>query len=688
MGFLMPSTPSAPTIPAAPPAAAPATMASPAIAATAANQRARALAAAGTSGASNPDLAAAPQTAKPTLLGPSQIMDAKEDKKYSFYEKAGPATLAEQPSIPTKKEPEETLSKTDWNLLRSHLEGRLGMLRTWRDTWWIQNWSDLARFILPRRSIWLTQSAGGLPSPNSMTRGLEINEAIVDPTATFATRICSGGLMSGLASPSRPWFKIIPAMRGVSIDGEGREWLDNVEEIVYTVLARSNFYNSFAQECEDIVVYGTSVCLIYEDEKDLIRCYTPCAGEYYLASGATMRVDGLYRAFVMTVAQIVDFFGIDNCPPDIQKLWKEKGGALATERLIAHSIEPNFAISGSKIGRVKGKFTWREVYWIYGAGTPFPLSMRGFVDQPFTAARWATQSNDAYGRSPGMDVLPDVMQLQVETMRKAEGIEKGLRPPLLASADLKNQPTSQLPGHVTFASDIGPGKGMRSIYDSKFDLDHVSQDIALIQQRIKSGLFNDLFLMLEGQQDARKTATEIQAKLVEKMNVLGPVIEGLLSESLQPKLQRIFSILKRTGMIPPPPKSLQNVPLDIQFVSLLALAQKAASTGGIEALVKMAGEIAQIKPDVVDNLNGDDILSEYNDLLGNKQKILLDPQIVSGIRKQRADEQAKQQQAAMAAHATSVASTAAQTANTLSQTDVGSGQTALNALMGSGGGGQ
>lgn len=604
----------------------------------------------------------------------------------SFYEHASPDTLSKQPAEPNKKNPSD-ISKDDWSILKNHLESRLSMLRTWRDTWWIQNYSDLARFILPRRSIWLTQSAGGLPSPNSMTRGLEINQAILDPTATFAARVCSGGLMSGLASPSRPWFKMAPAMRGVNIDDEGREWLDSVEDVLYTVLARSNFYNAFAQECEDIVIYGTAVNIIYEDEKDLIRCYTPCVGEYYLASGATMRVDGLYRAFVMTISQIVDFFGIDNCSPDIQKLWKEKGGALTTERLIAHSIEPNFDVGRDrKVGRIKGDFAWRETYWVYGAGTQYPLAIRGFVDSPFTASRWATQSNDAYGRSPGMDILPDVRQLQVETARKAEGIERGLNPSLIASAEMQNKPTSRIPGHITYLSgDISAGKGMRSIYDTQFDLDHVSQDIALIQQRIKVGLFNDLFLaILEGPQN-EKTKFEIQARLTEKMAVIGPVIENLLSESLQPKLKRIFGILKRKGMLPPAPKSMQGVPLDIQFVSILALAQKSASTGGIEALMRMIGELGQIHPDVLDIPDFDDVIEEYSGLLGNKQKLLKDKKVIAGIRQQRAQVQQKQQQAQMMEQAANVANKGASAANTLSTTDVGQGQSALASILGTGG---
>lgn len=614
-------------------------------------------------------------------------MAAKES--YAFYEEASAKELAKQPVTPPKnKEGDDRISKTEWPVLRGHLEGRLSMLRTWRDTWWIQNYSDLARFILPRRSIWLTQSAGGLPSPNTMTRGLEINENILDPTATFAARVCSGGLMSGLASPSRPWFKIIPAMRGVSIDDDARQWLDNVEDVVYTVLARSNFYNAFAQECEDIVVYGTAVNIIYEDEKDLIRCYTPCVGEYYLASGATMRVDGLYRAFVMTIAQIVDFFGLENCSPEIQKMWKEKGGALTTERLIAHSIEPNFAVAGSSAGKVKGDFTWREVYWVYGAGAPYPLVMRGFIDCPFSAARWATQSNDAYGRSPGMDILPDVIQLQVETGRKGEGIEKGIRPPLIAQAELKNYPSSQLPGHVTYLNDVGPGKGMRSIYDQQFDLRNVTADLAEIQQRIKVGLFNDLFMLVTATAQDRETTVLTNAKIIEKMQVIGPVIENLLSESLQPKLRRIFGILRRRGMIPPPPDSMKGAPLDIQFVSILALAQKAASTSGLESLVRMTGELAQIKPEVLDNLDADELLTEYSNLLGNKQKILKSQKDVTALREQRAQQQAKQQQSAAMNQGADTAQKGAAAANTLASTPIGGGQDALAAILGTSGNSQ
>lgn len=607
------------------------------------------------------------------------MADKPSDKEVA-YEKSSPTFLAQQPDII----PNDSKSDPDWLKERNHYETRLVALRNWRQSWWTQNWSDLAQFILPKRSTWFTQSTGGNPTPNNMTRGRQINSAIADPTATLAVRVCSAGLMSGLASPSRPWFKVIPSARKLQIDAAAREWLDDIEDRMYSVIAGSNFYNAFAQECEDLVVFGTAPSIIYEDEEDLIRMYTPTNGEYFLASSASLRVNGLYRLFVMTAAQIVDFFGVENCPPDIQELWNEKGNSLEVERQVAHAIEPNFEIGKDKVGKIPGNFTWREAYWVYGSSSPYPLSKRGFVDQPFTASRWQTQSNDAYGRSPGMDVLPDVMQLQVMTRRMAEAIEKQVRPPLVGSMELKNKPSSTLPGHVTYVSDIREG-GMKPIYIVNPDVNAMSQNIMAIEQRIQVGLFNDLFLMLEQKVNQEMTAYEVAQKIQEKLQVLGPVIEGLISESLKPKLKRIFNILKRNGFIDPPPPSLQGIPLDIEFVSMLALAQKGAATGGIERLIQLVGTLEPVFPTAKDNINFDATIREYNELLGNPQKVLNGPEEVVAIRQQMAQQQAQQQQMNQINQAAEAANKMAPAAQIMQNVDVGGGQSVLSKLLGTGG---
>lgn len=595
--------------------------------------------------------------------------NAKEDES-AYYEHAGPSLLAAQPGVPSVLT-NRKMSSAGWRELAGHLETRMNGMRTWRLSWW-QHWALLASYILPRRYHWLI-------TPNTISRGLPINQEIADSTATLAMRVCANGLKSGLSSPSRPWFKLRPTMGIAEDDKPAAMYLDEIEMRIYRVMARSNFYESLGQAYEDLVVFGTAPVIGYEDDDTVVHFYNPCAGEYFLGAGATMRVDTLYRQFNMTVAQIVEMFGLENCPPDIQELWREKGAALENERIIAHAIEPNFPVERDGVTSfdvVGPAFTYREIYWMFGNVTEKPLSARGFKDKPFVSPRWATTSNDPYGRSPAMDALPDVMQLQVETKRKAEAIEKIVRPPMVADISMKNEPSSILPGHITYVANMSGSSGMKPMFEVKVQLAEMMADIKEIQARIDRCFFKDLFQMISNLETVR-TATEIDKRYAEKMEQLGPVIERFNSEALEPLIRRIFGIMMRKGMFNDlrPPRSLQGQTLKIEFISNLAMAQRAAASGGMERLVATVGNLAGADPNVLDNIDFDEFTREYADLLNVNPKILRSSDDVAALRQAKAKQaqQAQQVQMSMAA---------VQGAKTLSDTPVGGGGSALDMMLG------
>ena len=608
-------------------------------------------------------------------LRASQTVTERPQAEVVPYEQSSPSLLASQPAE-APRDPQDM--DPEWIDLKCHLEARLQMMNNWRLSWW-RHWSLLAENILPRRYHWLV-------TPNTMTRGFPINNNIVDPTGSQAMRICASGLKEGLTSPSRPWFKIKAEQPNFKPDKAAQIWFDDVEQIIYSTMSKSNFYDSLTQLFEDLTTFGTSPMIIYEDEKDVIRCHVPCAGEYYLAVSAAFRVEAVYRKFVMTISQIVQMFGLEHCPRDVQEMWRTKGASCDVERIVAHAIEPNFPIingRGQELQPMRGaQFPYREVYWVWGASNERPLSVRGFYEEPFIVPRWAITSNDPYGRSPAMDCLPDIMQLQLESKRKAEAIEKHVRPPLLASMDLRNEPSSALPGHVTFVANLGPQAGMRPIYEVNPQLQWMVADIQEIQKRIKSGFFNDLFLMM-AEATKEMTAFEVAERKQEKLQVLGPVIDRFQNEGAGPAIKRIFGILKRRGMLPPIPDSLRGVALSIQYVSMLAMAQKAAATTAIERVVAMAGNLAGVNPEIVDNIDMDQLIREYGDLMSVPHKIFRDMNAMLQLRDQRRQQQAQQQQVA---NAMGAASGAAQTAKVMADTPVGSGGSALDMMLGMHGG--
>lgn len=566
-------------------------------------------------------------------------------------------------------------SEADLNY-RTFVEGRLIGMKTTRYSWWT-HWRELADYFLPRRYKWLV-------TPNQMARGAPINQHIIDSTGVFAARNLAAGLLSGKSSPTRNWFRL----RVGKMDSTGTNpislWLAECERLMRLVFQESNFYTAMAVFYYDLVIFGTAVLLIYEDYDNVIKCYNPCAGEYYLDIDGKFRPAVFYREFTMTVQAVVNEFGYENCSTAVRELVDQRGGAnLTREIIIGHAIESNE--DGRRFG-IPTSFPWRECFWEWG-GSSSPqsgtmdrgfLRKRGFFEKPAVAGRWDLVSNDAYGRSPAMDGLGDQKQLQLETRRKAQAIDKMVNPPLVADIQLKNQPASLLPGGMTYIAGFQQsGKpAIASIYDTKFPVGEITEDLNEIRDRLNKVFFNDLF-RVASQFETRSnvTAMEWDMRKAESMIMLGPVIERIDNESLSPTLMRVWGIMSRAGIFPPPPAEISGAPINIEFVSMLAQAQSAAESAGIERLLQIAGGLVAVKPEVMDNIDTDFALDKYSTLLGNDPRLMRSPEQLAEIRQARA----QQQQQAMQAE---IAEKLAKGAQTLSQTDVGGGVNALQGLIG------
>ena len=561
---------------------------------------------------------------------------------------------------------------------RRFVEGRLLGMRTNRYSWFV-HWREIADFFLPRRYKWII-------TPNQQSRGSPINQHIIDSTGVFAARNCASGILSGKSSPTRIWFQYQIGHIDSTQTSPASLWLAECERIMRLIFQESNFYNAMATFYYDLVIFGTAVMIIYEDFKNVINCFNCCAGEYYIDIDGNYRPVIMYREFTMTVGALVDEFGIENVSPSVRQLYEQPGGAnLTREVIVAHAIEPN---DDNRDFGIPKSFAFRECYWEWGGSASpqggGPLDSRGFLrkrgyhEQPHIAVRWDLVSNDPYGRSPAMDGLGDQKQLQLESKRKAQAIDKMVNPPLVADIQLKNQPASLLPGGMTYISGMAAsGKaGIASVYDTKFPIAEITEDLNEVRDRLKRVFFNDLF-QTASQYETRSNVTtfEWDMRKSESMVMLGPVIERIDNEGLAVVHERAFAIAARAGILPPPPPEIAGQEITIKFVSMLAQAQSAAEAAGIERVFGMAGNIVGVKPDIMDNIDTDYGLEKYSSLLNNDPKLIRSPEALAAIRQQRAQ---AEQQAAQA----EIAQKLAAGAKTLSETQVGGGMNALQGVLG------
>lgn len=553
---------------------------------------------------------------------------------------------------------------------RKASEGRMIGMRVNRYGWWV-HWRELGDYILPRRYKWLI-------TPNQMSRGSPINQHILDSTGSMSARNLAAGMMMGCSDPTKRWFRYKIGRLDSTLTSPISLWLAEVERIIGLVLAESNFYDALAIFYFDLVVFGTAAMLIYEDFENVIRCVNPCLGEYYVDNDGNLNPNIFGREFTYTVSQAADEFGVENLSPSTASLWAGGKANLTRELVVAHMIEPNK--DGRKYG-IPESFAYRECYWEWGGSaspqggssySPGLLRKRGFHESPAIVTRWDLVSNDAYGRSPGMDALPDIKQLQLETRRLSQGIDKMVNPPMIADVQLKNQPASLLPGGVTYVSGmISQGKtGFAPVYTVNPQVKEMMEQLAEVRGRIGSTFYNDLFKVIsQFETRSNVTATEIDARRAEAMLMLGPVLERLNHEGFAKIHDRVFGIASRAGILPPAPPEVQGHHLSVEFTSMIELAQNANQASGIERLFNLVGALAGIDPAAADNVDIDYGLDKVSYLYNNDPKLIRSPKELAAIRAQRA-KAAQQQELAQQAD---TAQKLAGGAKTLSEANPGSG---------------
>ena len=438
------------------------------------------------------------------------------------------------------------------------------------------------------------------------------------------------------------------------------------------VFARSNLYNCLPRVYGDIAIPGVSALHVEEDPEDLIRGYVFPIGSYALANSDRMQVDTVYRETTLTISQLIEKFGRENCSDQVKEAWNR--GAYDDEVEVLHVLEPNRDRLPGALG-ARGK-RYRSI-WVEIAGSHNKtLRVSGFDEFPIMAPRWEADSESPYASSsPGMEALRECEALQEKERRKLQLIQKSVEPPMVGPSHLMARGgVNLLPGAFT-AIDVSQ-TGQKA--EPAMVVDHMSirearEDIAESERRIHAMLFADLWLLVSAQDTPNMTAREIQERHDEKMMQLGPALERMQDELLDPLIDRVFAILLRAGVLPPPPQELQGVELRVEYISMLAEAQKILGTRSVEQGTSYVMQVASVKPEVLDYFNEGRAVKAMFEALGAPPDIVNEQEVVDQIRAAR--EQAMQQQA----QAERVAQEAAATRD-LAQAPVGQGS-ALDAML-------
>lgn len=485
---------------------------------------------------------------------------------------------------------------------------------------WRSVWKELGAYLAPTRGFFDGEQ------PN---RGQKIDHRkLIDSDPLLAVEVLCAGMISGLTSPSRSWFELeISPAAARQLPG-AKEWTHAVKKHLEEAFASSNIYAALHGFYQEIAVFGTAAMLLEEDLQDVLRCRLFTAGEYVLGADGDGRINSFGREFFLTAGQMADKFGLSRLPAAVAQAVKE--GRQSTWHKVRHLIVPNPRHNA----RYKDALhmPYRSVYF-----TPqgHVLKEGGYWEFPVIAARWEVKNtSDVYGKGPGWKCLGDVKMLQKMQKNKLVALDKNTNPPMMVSSGVQGE-VNLLPGGLTRYSGTTDA-AVKPAYQVQVDLAALENSIEKVKNTIKSQFFADVFVMLSAQNYSNMTAAEVAERHQEKLLVLGPVLERLKNELLDPLVERSCGILLRRGALPNPPQSVQGLEIGVSYVSMIAQAQKAAGMAAVSQAMAYAGSLAQAKPEVLDRVDFDSALEQGLEMLGVPPGILRTREQTQALRQARA----------------------------------------------------
>ena len=514
-------------------------------------------------------------------------------------------------------------------------------------------WSELSEFFLNNQYI---GSAGiGVSSrpvtPEATNPGAKRTRRLFDSTALQAVQDLASSFQGTLTNPATTWSRLRYQREDLNNDEEAVMWLEAVNRIMHNKFNESNFNTEIAKTYQSLVSLANSVLFLEDDGKGGFRFTAMHITRVAWTENKDGLVDTLYHKFSMTAKQIIEKWG-ENVDENILKAAEN---APTKEFEILHCVYPRAPkdIKLNEAGLAPAKY--RPVASVYIDLThQKTFEEGGYYEMPIFVARWSLMPGEMYGRGPGHLALPDVRTLNRLKMRGLEAIDLQVRPPILANQrDVFGQ-LDMRPGNISIVKNVD---GVRE-FVSQARNDILQFSIEELRDSIRSIFFLDKLLLPPRTETGEMTAFEVAQRVEQMQRVLGPVLSRLNNEVLNPLVVRAFKMMLRSGVLPPIPDILVETGLDIEivFVNQLARSQQIEDVNTIQQWAQLLGQLAQMDPSIIDNIDMDGIAKHTAKVLGVPEAAVQNDDEMAAIRQQRAQQQQQAQALDTAVAAADVAS--------------------------------
>ena len=517
---------------------------------------------------------------------------------------------------------------------------------------WESVWSDINNVCYPSGPRQSSYSGFGMMNSDDVWRQPETARRaprIYDTTGVIALDRAASGVESLITPQAQQWHELGFADANApppTLDEEA--WMDKVTEYLFKVRynPRTGWLLSHQRAISSTLALGTGVYYIEEaygardaDELQVPMRYCPVPlNEAYLGVNDFGEHDTCIRSFLMTNVQAYDKFG-DRLPEKVIGDAKDTGRQDNSAQYL-HCVIPSDELKGAN-----PQFPFTSIYIHYD--TRSIISQGGFFDFPFVVYTWTVPSNSPYGESPAMIALPELKSLQLMSRDALLASQLSIRPAVATAFEL-DRPVNLNPGAINPKMiDPNTGRPLVAPILSSGDPRLFENTMELRRQAVRAALFSDLFNVLANKPNM--SATEAMIRNQEKGELLGPAASRI-QIGLSRAVERELGILARKGafdkgMVFEPPASMAGRLVTVNFTSPIDRARQMPEVTGMQQTLQFAGAMAQFAPDIMDNFDTDAMMARARYLLGAPPLAQRAPELVKGMRKEKANAAAAQRQA-------------------------------------------
>lgn len=463
---------------------------------------------------------------------------------------------------------------------------------------------------------------------------------------TGVDRLASG--MESLVTPqSEKWHGLKSSDAfAVAQSDEENEYFEGYRDYLFVARydAGSGFVNAHQRALRSTVALGSGIVFVEENfggngvdprrrpfmysHRPLTRCY--------MAQGKDGNNDTMYYVEPMTARQMCQRFGHDGVSEKVKEAANDPK-KQETRFQVLHAIYPRTdRFRGGKYGIANGAF---ESCYIETEGRHLIRDrVGGFYEWPFMVYHWQ-QGDAAYGESALMFALAELKALQVMGKTGLRMHQQMADPPLAVAHDGVKVRLNLNPRAVNYGM-VNPDNGQllaKPIHTGQ--LPQVFNEYVEGKRKIVAdALYISLFQILV--QNPQMTATEAMLRANEKGELLGPAGSKIQS-ALAAGVDREIAILARKGIYEPgsplePPRSLGGRSFGVQFTGPLDRLRRAQELVGINQTAAAITPWAQMRPDILDNFDTDEIARISTEVTGAPQRILMRREEMQQMRQERA----------------------------------------------------